>query len=66
MNRQREYRKMELDKLVKDGYNNAHLETDYFKMNIKIYDHQANSTKTLAITNKEFNQIKEILLKKST
>lgn len=57
-----EYRSSELDNMVKDGYENSHREIDYYKINLKIWDTKNNSTKTLSITNREYNKIKEILL----
>ena len=57
-----EYRSIELDNMVKDGYENSHREIDYYKINLKIWDTKNNSTKTLSITNREYNKIKEILL----
>ena len=57
-----EYRSTELNKIVKDGYENSHREIDYYKVNLRIWDCNSNSTKTLSITNREYNKIKEILL----
>jgi len=42
---------------------NMQLDPDY-KIGVKIWDAKGESTNTLAITNEEFDQIKEILLKK--
>ncbi len=56
------YRSSELNNMVKDGYENSHREIDYYKISLKIWDTKNNSTKTLSITNKEYNKIKEILL----
>lgn len=54
-----EYRSTELNKIVKDGYENSHREIDYYKVNLRIWDCNSNSTKTLSITNKEYNKIKK-------
>tara|TARA_R110001592_G_scaffold10350_2_gene53828 strand:+ start:652 stop:849 length:198 start_codon:yes stop_codon:yes gene_type:complete len=59
----KEYRVGQLKKINIDGYKLAHNEVDYYKVGIKMYDHKGDSTNQLSITNKEFNQIKEILTK---
>ena len=59
----KEYREKEVGKIKIDGYKLAQNEIDYYKVGIKLYDHKGDSTNQLSITNKEFNQIKEILTK---
>jgi hypothetical protein len=59
----KEYREKEVGKIKIDGYKLAENEVDYYKVGIKIYDFKGDSTNQLTITNKEFNQIKQILTK---
>jgi len=59
----KQYREKEVGKIKIDGYKLAQNEIDYYKVGIKLYDHKGDSTNQLSITNKEFNQIKEILTK---
>ena len=61
-----EYIKGQIDKIEVDGYKLAQNEVDYYKVGIKFWDYKGNKTNQLSITNKQFNQIKEILLKKSS
>ena len=60
------YINSQLEEIKIDGYKLAQNEVDYYKVGIKFFDHKGNKTNQLSITNKEFNQIKEILLKKSS
>jgi hypothetical protein len=59
----KEYRQGQLKQIKIDGYKLAQNEVDYYKVGIKFWDYQGNYTNQLAITNKEYNQIKEILFK---
>tara|TARA_R110000824_G_scaffold65732_3_gene171042 strand:+ start:792 stop:989 length:198 start_codon:yes stop_codon:yes gene_type:complete len=59
----KEYREKEVGKIKIDGYKLAQNEVDYYKVGIKLYDFKGDSTNQLTITNKEFNQIKQILTK---
>jgi hypothetical protein len=60
-----EYRNGQIKQIKVDGYELAQNETDYYKISVKFWDYENNSTNSLSITNKEFNQIKKILLNKS-
>jgi hypothetical protein len=62
----KEYLTSQFNKIKIDGYKLAQRETDYYKVGIKFWGIDGNSTNQISITNKEFNQIKEILLKKSS
>ena len=59
----KEYRQGQLKQIKIDGYKLAQNEVDYYKVGIKFWDYENSSTNQLAITNKEYNQIKEILFK---
>jgi len=59
----KQYRDGQIKPLKVDGYKLAQNEVDYYKVSVKFWDYEGNSTNSLNITNKEFNQIKEILLK---
>jgi hypothetical protein len=59
----KEYRQGQLKQIKIDGYKLAQNEVDYYKVGIKFWGHDGVSTNQLAITNKEYNQIKEILFK---
>tara|TARA_R110000803_G_scaffold16816_5_gene46073 strand:+ start:682 stop:873 length:192 start_codon:yes stop_codon:yes gene_type:complete len=56
----------QLEQIKIDGYKFAQDESDYYRVAIKFWDYEDNKTNELSITNKEFSQIKEILLKKSS
>tara|TARA_R110001632_G_scaffold189854_1_gene310402 strand:- start:833 stop:1030 length:198 start_codon:yes stop_codon:yes gene_type:complete len=59
----KQYREKQVGKIKIDGYKLAQNEVDYYKVGIKFWDYENHSTNHLSITNKEFNQIKEILFK---
>lgn len=59
-----DYIKAELNRIEVDGYKLAQNEVDYYKVGVKFWDYEGNTTNHLSITNKEFQQIKEVLLKK--
>jgi len=57
------YIEEQISKIELDGYKLAQDEVDYYKVGIKFWDYEGNKTNQLSITNKQFQQIKEILLK---
>ena len=59
----KEYRQKELKKVKIDGYKLAGNEVDYYKVGIKLYATNGDSTNQLTITNKEFDKIKKVLTK---